>query len=163
MDFNWEFEFDPRDLESKWYYLSQDDMYLLPYWDLSAQSYRYWFTVSEWDLSSTSTEERQMSYSYTDNFKVTVGSEVDIPIDTVKLKLTLGLDYTSTRTDVEKTTTTVSISNTGYSFGQNFLDYSSNIISSGPATNKNGLSGYYVNNITVGDVVLTLFPEDVRY
>ena len=161
--FKYKFEFDPRDLESKWYYLSQDDMYLLPYWDLSAQSYRYWFTVSEWDLSSTSTEERQMSYSYTDNFKVTVGSEVDIPIDTVKLKLTLGLDYTSTRTDVEKTTTTVSISNTGYSFGQNFLDYSSNIISSGPATNKNGLSGYYVNNITVGDVVLTLFPEDVRY
>ena len=161
--YKYKFEFDPRDLESKWYYLSQDDMYLLPYWDLSAQSYRYWFTVSEWDLSSTSTVEREMSYSYTDNFKVTVGSEVDIPIDTVKLKLTLGLDYTSTRTDVEKTTTTVSISNTGYSFGQNFLDYSSNIISSGPATNKNGLSGYYVNNITVGDVVLTFFPEDVRY
>lgn len=161
--YKYKFEFDPRDLESKWYYLSHDDMYLLPYWDLSAQSYRYWFTVSEYDLSSTSTIESEMSYSYTNNFKLTAGVEVGIPKDSINVKLTLGLDYTSSRTDVEKKTTTVTISNTGHSFGQNFLDYSSNIISSGPVTNKNGLSGYYVNNVTVGDVVLTLFPEDVRY
>lgn len=160
-NFKYKFEFNPRDLESKWYYFNS--MIFLPYWDLENQSYLYWFTVGEWDLESTTTIDKEMSYSYTSNVKVTGGINAEIPVDSVKLKLSLGVEYTAARSDVEKTKTTVTISQKGYTFGTNFLDYSSNVISSGPTTNNNGDIGYYVNNVSLGDVELTLLPCDVRF
>ena len=112
MDFNWEFEFNPDDLESKWYYFDPNDKIYLPYWDLSTQSYLYWFTVSEWDYTSTTTEEIEMSYTYTDNFEL----NLSLPIQ----KTSLGVNATSSRTDVEKTTTSVTINNNGYTMGVNY-------------------------------------------
>lgn len=153
-NFKYKFEFNPDDLESKWYYFDPNDKIYLPYWDLSTQSYLYWFAVTEWDYTSATKEEIEMSYTYTDNFEL----NLNIPIQ----KTSLGVNATSSRTDVEKTTTSVTINNNGYTMGVNCLDYCSNVISSDRVTNDSGVEGYYVNNVNLGNVVITFLPEDMR-
>lgn len=46
--------------------------------------------------------------------------------------------------------------------GVNCLDYCSNVISSDRVTNDSGVEGYYVNNVNLGNLVITFLPEDMR-
>lgn len=156
------YSFLAENLTSKW--INFEEKTFIPTWDISEQSNNIFIVAQELDNKGTITDKKKTTYTYSKNFSITFGSEVGATTDKIVLKRSLGLSYTTQEQNTEENEIVIVKNIDSETLGKKDLSFAERIIE-GP---DNRLidniyhRGYTVRPFSLGDVIITVLPQDIR-
>ena len=157
------YTFKAEDLVPKWVY--PDGSVYLPRWEISKDSNNIYIVVNEYDSSEEISGTEEHTFTFSKNFGWKVDLSAEGKLDSILVKSSLGINggnnsQTSNKIQINtKYTKDKDLVGSGdIPFAQRILDYETTKV-----INGNEVRGFSVRPLSLGDISITLLPEDIRY